>query len=250
MVLSCLPLAGSVAHAQVITDSAVVTVDDSPAAQQLFQEAMAQAAENPTRTARLAMQLLEEYPDRLLAGNSVDGDLFLPVRSEVIRLLGSRESLVNAWRLEATPSANDMLEGAPARKTFDRRPLTDPGFEAGLRLIQERMESGDFAGALQIAEEVETWPQSRNQRLRRMVLAGMSAGLEARQRTGVDQLEWQDLSTSILDEVFSFHWSSDSSGGASVRTMMSARSRSFSSKVMSWEGTQLTARMRALGRLA
>ena len=203
MAVSCLSLAGSVAHGQVIADSAVVTVDDSPAAEQLFQEAVAQAAENPTRTARLAMQLLEEYPDRLLAGDSGDGDLFLPVRSEVIRLLGSRESLVNAWRLEATPSANDLLVGAPARKTFDRRPLTDPGFEAGLRLIQERMESGDFAGALHISEEVESWPQSRSQRLRRLVLAAMSAGLEARQKTGVDQMEWQDLSTGILDEVSS-----------------------------------------------
>ncbi|MCH2161443.1 MAG: hypothetical protein MK085_06170, partial [Phycisphaerales bacterium] len=146
-------------EAQVGLEDAVVTVDDSPAARQLYQEAAAQAAENPSRTARLAMRLLEEYPDRLLPADPADPDAYLSVRTRVIRLLKSRDALVNAWREEASASAAAMLDVEAPQVTYDTRPLTAAGFEAGLRIAQARLESGRFASALRMVEELRTWPE-------------------------------------------------------------------------------------------
>ena len=175
--------------AQVGLEDAVVTVDDSPAAQQLFQEAVAQAAENPTRTARLAMRLLDEYPDRLLPAEADDPDAFLPVRTQVIRLLKSREALINAWRQEAAASADALLETVSPQETFDRRPLTPAGFEAGRRVAQARLESARYPSALRLVEELRSWPEGRMDDSALLVMEAIAARLEAKRQVGQNRLE-------------------------------------------------------------
>ena len=194
-------LVGSTAQAQTGLERAVVTVDDSPVAQQFFREAMAQSVGNPDRAAGLARKLLEDYSGRLLAEDPNQPDAFLPVRTLVIDLLKSNPALLQAWLKEVSVSASEMLEVVPPQRTFDIRPMTPAGFQAGLRLAQVHAENGTFTSALQILDELDTWPGAAQHVRGVNSLRAISAGLAALEVTGVDRSELMKLENVAISRV-------------------------------------------------
>lgn len=191
------------ATAQTGFERAVVTVDDSPAAQQFFAEATAQTAANPKRAAELAETLLKEYRGRLL-GVEGDSAAFFSVRRHVIGLLESDAALEAAWRDRATAPARTMLEEATALETFDAWPLTEAGLEAGLRVAQDDIERTSFAHALRVLDELESWRKTRDDARRMAALRATAAGLAVAINTGEDRRELVEEHTAALEALGRF----------------------------------------------
>ena len=148
----------TLARAQV-DELAPVALDDSPAAQLALDEARAQAADNPERTAELAAELLDQYSERVVARDD-DPELFESVRSSVIRLLESDPGVLAAWRRAESSAANAMLLEEGIVATCQRRPLTAAGLEAGLRLAQRTIESGRPTAGLRLIDSLANWQGS------------------------------------------------------------------------------------------
>ena len=139
-----------------VDELAPVALDDSPAAQLALDEARAQAADNPERTAELAAELLDQYADRVVARDDAS-ELFESVRSSVIGLLESDPGVLAAWRRAETGPANAMLVEDGIEAAFQRRPLTTAGLEAGLRLAQRMIESGRPYAGLRLIDSLANW---------------------------------------------------------------------------------------------
>jgi outer membrane protein assembly factor BamB len=199
--LGALPLVGAVAVPQQLDDRIAVTVDDSPVATRSLSEARSQASDNPARAADLLAGLLDEYGHRLVAyaGNE---DLFRSVRAEAISLLRAEPGVLVAWRRDTESQAFALLEQEGIEAAFDRRPLTDAGLEAGLRLAQRSIESGRAAGALRLLEELSTWPGASSARNRILLLRGL-AGIDAAStaRRPRDRDEFRALSQEVIAEL-------------------------------------------------
>ena len=200
-VLGAVFLASSPVEAQVNTANAVVTVDDSPTAQQFYREALAQSTGNPKRAAELIVALLDEYPGRVLGENDEEPEVFLSVRALVISLLQSNPELLNEYQSAASSSANILLESMLLEEAFESRPLTNAGFEAGLRISQRRMENGSFGSALYLLNEIEAWDHQNEQSLRIDIVRALAAGFAARESTGSERDELIDVRDQALAEV-------------------------------------------------
>ena len=200
-ILAAVFLASRPVGAQVNTASAVVTVDDSPTARQFYQEALAQTIGNPERAAELIMDLLDEYPRRVLGENDEDPNVFLSVRALVISLLQSNSELLKEYQSTASTSANTLLESMLLEEAFESRPLTASGFEAGLRIAQRRMETGSFGSALQTLDEIEAWDHLEEQSLRIQVVRSLAAGFAVIESTGLERDELIDVRDQALAEI-------------------------------------------------
>ena len=156
LVLLATAFLASVAVAQV-EEFAPVALDDSPAAQLALDEARAQAADNPERAAELAAELLDEYSTRVVAREG-SSDLFESVRSSVIRLLESDAGVLSSWMRKESSKAVSMLDRDGALVTFEHRPLTPAGLEAGLRIAQRSIESRRPVAGLRLIDTISRWP--------------------------------------------------------------------------------------------
>ena len=199
--LGALPIKEAFPAPQQLDDRIAVTVDDSPVATRSLSEAISQAADNPARTADLLADLLDEYGHRLVA-SSEDEDLFRSVRDEAIRVLRSEPGVLVAWRRDTGSQAIAILESEGIEAAFDRRPLTDAGLEAGLRLAQRSIESGRAAGALRLLDELATWPGASSFRNRILLLRGLG-GIDAAATAGQlrNREEFRKIALDAIDEL-------------------------------------------------
>ena len=193
----------------------LVTVDDSPVAQQYFAEAIAQATSNPERSAALAEALLQEYRGRLL-GVEGDSAAFKSVRSHVIDLLQGDPVLEAAWRERARVPSEVTLQEESALLTFDQWPLTEAGLEAGLRTAQLDIEHASFTHALRVLDEIDSWRQSADDTRRIASLRATAAGLAATQHSNEDRREFASLQADALATLARF----DAEDAASIKAIV------------------------------
>jgi len=134
-------------------------VDDSPAAADtLAQLPRLMAAGNAAEAARSLRSLLEREGDRVV---SADADLFVGVRERVHRVLLDSPEVLEEYRNQVAPVAASLLESGRVPEVERAYMLTPAGFEAVLRLAQQRMEAGAFDAALICLRQLEEHPDRR-----------------------------------------------------------------------------------------
>lgn len=151
---------------------ALAYVDDSPlAAETLSQIDGLVRAGSRAEAARVMQRLLDGQPDRLIeTGEGV----FVPVRTAVHRALLDRPGLLTVYIEQQNPEADRLLEQGRHGEVEHSRLLTDAGFEAALRVAQERLEEARFESAWRTLKQLDTHPLLRDK-----AHAGAAAGLAA-----------------------------------------------------------------------
>ncbi len=140
-----------------VGDVAPVALDDSPVADRLLAEVEAQSVDNPRRAADLLSDLLDEYGDRVVATPDRP-EVFQSVRAAALAVLVRDAAVRSAWLERCDAEAAALLAEAGEVETLRRRPMTEAGLEAALRLAQTCIESGSPDAGLRLLEEVEGWP--------------------------------------------------------------------------------------------
>ena len=168
---TALAVSSTLVHGQV-GELAPVALDDSPTAQRALDEAYTQAADNPERTASLIADLLDEYGVRVVPAG--DEDLFQSVRGRVGELLRSDRGVRQAWRRAEDARSTTMLDREGFEATYRRRPFTQGGLEAGLRLAQRFVETGSPDAGLRVLDEMEAWPGVEAEETRMTILRGLA----------------------------------------------------------------------------
>lgn len=135
-----------------------VYVNDSPAALAQLRQAEDQIRDNPGEAVRLFQELLDEFPMKLVPVTDGATDQFVSVRRRVLRDLRGDESLLERYRLIATPQAQRMLESGQLTRLAVTRPLTEPGLQAMLMLAQQKLESASFDAALNWLDQAREHP--------------------------------------------------------------------------------------------
>ncbi|MEO1008796.1 MAG: PQQ-binding-like beta-propeller repeat protein [Planctomycetota bacterium] len=135
-----------------------VYVDDSPAAQSTLEALPALLnAGNIAEAVRSLQALLDDSPDRLLP-HADDADLFVSVRSAIhARMLGSAR-LLERYRVEYSARAQRLLDQGEIEAVERSYLLTPAGYEAALRLAQDRYELARFDGAARTLLQLEDHP--------------------------------------------------------------------------------------------
>ncbi|MCE2884416.1 MAG: PQQ-binding-like beta-propeller repeat protein [Planctomycetaceae bacterium] len=149
--------------------SVLPAIADSPTAQSLFEDALAQAKGNPVEAARLARRLLDEYGDRVLRiGEEQDG-MFRSVGDETERFLAANPDVLARFRESESRAAETMLATEGAAATAARRRLTRAGLKATLEVAEELLLADRAPEALAEVERIRSHPD----------LAGAEAVAEA-----------------------------------------------------------------------
>lgn len=156
-----------------VDELAPVALDDSPAAQLALDEARAQAPDNPERTAELAAELLDQYASRVVENADLP-EVFESVRSSVIDLILSDPGVLAAWRRAEASRASTILERDGRLATWQRRPLTPAGLEAGLRIAQMAIEGGRPDAGLRTLDSLGRWPGAKREEQRFQLLRGLA----------------------------------------------------------------------------
>lgn len=135
--------------------------DDSPSARDTLVR-VAEFAEsgNEGEAVRELQRLLDEQPDRVVASPE-DPDLFLSVRAMVHRTLLASPPLLERYRATEGPRAEQELAAGAHGAVEATRLLTRAGFEATLRVAQERLEGGELEAARLTLEQLEEHPDRR-----------------------------------------------------------------------------------------
>lgn len=147
---------GPVVLAQ-LSEFAPVAVDDSPVAERMLAEVAAQSVDNPERAATLLAELLDQYADRVVIRRD-DPDEFESVRRAVLRALSEDGAIRDAWRERFEVEASRILVEQGPDAALRRRPVTEAGLEAGLRVAQRAIESGDPEVGRRALVELADWP--------------------------------------------------------------------------------------------
>jgi outer membrane protein assembly factor BamB/tetratricopeptide (TPR) repeat protein len=162
------PIAPGLLSPAAIAQTAPVYVDDSiPARESLLRARELLAAGNIREAARIVQWVLDAEGGRVLETES-DPRLYEPVRAQVHAFIISTPELLARYRLEEEPRAKDLLDRGLHSQAEATRLLTTSGFEAALRVAQERLEAGDFEAALLTLRQLEDHPDRRG--------AGIEAG--------------------------------------------------------------------------
>ena len=149
--------------------SVLPAIADSPTAQSLFEDALAQAKANPVEAARLARRLLDEYGNRVLrVGEEQDGT-FRSVGDEAERFLQANPDVLARFRESESRAAETMLATEGAATTAARRRLTRAGLKATLEVAEELLLADRASEALAEVERIRSHPD----------LAGAEAVAEA-----------------------------------------------------------------------
>lgn len=152
---SGLSLASTTAMAQQATLPAIA---DSPTAQTLFDDAVAQAKENPAESARLCRRLLDEYGDRLLKVAGEQDLLFRSVADETERFLLSTPTVLERFRANESRAAEAMLADEGPATTAARRRVTRGGLVGTLRVAQSLLLADRVDEALATVRRLERHP--------------------------------------------------------------------------------------------
>ena len=138
--------------------SVLPAIADSPTAQSLFEDALAQAKGNPVEAARLARRLLDEYGDRVLrVGEEQDG-MFRSVGDEAERFLQANPDVLARFRESESRAAETMLATEGAAATAARRRLTRAGLQATLEVAEELLLADRAAEALAEVDRIRSHP--------------------------------------------------------------------------------------------
>ncbi len=133
-------------------------IADSPTAQALYEDALAQRADNPAEAARLARRLLDEYREKVLrAGPEGDGR-FVSVADEIERFLLANPTVLERFRESESRAAERMIEEQGAEATAARRRLTRAGLVASLELAERALAADRPADARAILSRVSRHP--------------------------------------------------------------------------------------------
>ncbi len=160
--------------------STMPAIADSPTAQALFEEALAQAAENPAESARIARRLLDEYGTKVIRiGDASDG-LFASVSDETERMLLATPSVLTRFRDAQSRDAQRMLDELGPLVTAARRRLTPAGLVATILVAQRALHSDRPAEAVAALSRVSAHPDLRGAEA--IACAGIEAS--ARRRLG------------------------------------------------------------------
>ncbi len=167
-------------------------INDSPTAQALYDEALAQAKENPDEAARLARRLLDEYGTKVLRVSD-DGDgLFSSVADETERFLLETPVVLARFRDMESHSALNMLESHGAAAAASRRRLTHAGLVATLSTAQETLQADRALQALSMLNRVAMHPDLTGAEAvgfyALTARAAARAGLDARRDEALQQL--------------------------------------------------------------
>jgi outer membrane protein assembly factor BamB len=179
----------SLAFAQ---ESAVVAVDDSPAAEQMLSQAEDQAANNPAESARLISRVLEEF-GRKLVRVSGEQDRFVDGRSRAESFLRSHPQVMAKFRSAQTGEAERLIAAGEDRKVVETRLLTSGGLLAAVRETQRSIELAQFASAQNLLDSIKDHPDissldpSIHETL--VVLTAWGNGDDARALSAVDILK-------------------------------------------------------------
>lgn len=152
-------------------------VDDST----LATETLAQLddllrAGSRAEAARALQSLLDDQPDRLVPA-SPERVLFIPVRDAVHDALLARPELLATYTEQQGPAARRAVEQGRHREAEHTRLLTDPGFEAALRVAQEQLEDALFQSAWRTLRQLDRHPliESPDHAAEAVVLASIIA---------------------------------------------------------------------------
>lgn len=160
-----------------------VTVDDSPSAWELLQQAQDQAATNPAEALRLVDRVLRESPTKLVPAERGEPDRFRPVRDVANELLLRHPRVLERYRETIGPVAERRLETGELLGVERDSLLTRAGLDASLRLAQADLESGRFISALRRIERLAGHPDlaggldNGGAAAHAAVIGGMAAGL-------------------------------------------------------------------------
>lgn len=139
-----------------------VYVDDSPLAREMFARATDHAEDNLGEAVRLLQELLDEFPNRLIAVSDDSGDRYVTVRSRVLQTLRDSPRMLERYRQSERTRAGRLLEAGSYEQLATSRPLTTPGLEALLRLAQANLERARFNAALHWLDEATGHPDLAN----------------------------------------------------------------------------------------
>lgn len=135
-----------------------VFVDDSTlAAETLETLPELLAGQNTTEAARALQRVLDTEADRLLPSDD-DPDIYITVRARVHAELRRSPELLEVYRDQHSAQAARVLASEGPEAAERRFLLTDPGFEAALRVAQTRMERGLFSAAWRTLEQLDDHP--------------------------------------------------------------------------------------------
>jgi len=173
-VASLLMCAGSTAWAQPTT----VFIDDSvTGTETLAKMPELIAAGNLAEAARIAQLLLESEGERLVASGA-DPDIFVSVRTRVMRELLRNRELLRQYRESQEPRAAKLLAEGDHRGVERSRLLTPSGFEAGLRTAQEHFERARFCDAARVLSQLAEHPEA-DRGAQALRASGMALSLRA-----------------------------------------------------------------------
>ncbi|MCH7791618.1 MAG: hypothetical protein IID31_04970, partial [Planctomycetes bacterium] len=173
--------------------------DDSPAAAAgLAAVDRLLASGNADEAVRTLQTLLADEGDRVVAVVD-DEDLFVGVRGAVHERLLARPELLKRYRETYSPQAQSLLDTGRIEDLERVYLLTPAGYEAALRLAQQRLESARFNAALITLNQLDAHPD-------RVGESGRGAAMLAAQLARyLPRPEVVELAT---------RWSADSDAGA------------------------------------
>lgn len=129
---------------------------------------------NPAEAVRVLQSLLDSEGDRVLVSES-DADLFVSVRSRVHELLLKDAALLDRYRTTEEPKAADQLGKGEHAAVERSRLLTRSGFEACLRVAQERLERACFEAAFITLRQLDDHPDRKGDPRAGADAAGLAA---------------------------------------------------------------------------
>ncbi|MEM8836115.1 MAG: PQQ-binding-like beta-propeller repeat protein [Planctomycetota bacterium] len=144
--------------------AAPIFMDDSALARDsLVRASELQSVGNTDEAATLLRETLALQGDRVLESPD-DADLFASVRQRVHELLVSRPELLERFGELFESDARALVTRGDHERAFDRLLFTPSGFDAALRVAQDRIERARFAGALRVLTELKQHPMARGER--------------------------------------------------------------------------------------
>ncbi|MBL0869942.1 MAG: PQQ-binding-like beta-propeller repeat protein [Phycisphaerales bacterium] len=158
------PAAAPAENAQSPVVQSPVFVNESPAAEEGLARLRDLTRINGTdQAASLAVRLLSEEGDALVASPEGDGSLYIPLRRVVHELLRADAKLLERFVAVRSGPAESLLQNGEAAEVERSAFLTSAGLEASLRLAEEDLQSARFATCLRRLEALRDHPRQTEQ---------------------------------------------------------------------------------------
>ncbi|MEE2681513.1 MAG: PQQ-binding-like beta-propeller repeat protein [Planctomycetota bacterium] len=159
-------------------EQGIVVVDESPTAGLMVTQILDQLAENPDRSARLAIDVLESFGSRLVLASEEDSDLFVTARARVEQILLEHPALLSRFRELQEPNVERLVQEGKLERAVKTGWLTASGVHASLILAQIDLESGYVHAARERLDQLGSNPLlTGDQEGYRQMMKGIIAGL-------------------------------------------------------------------------